>query len=158
MIAHHQFEAAFAYDDAREVLLALHRSISARQAAEQLDFHALLPAEKLVSYLLWFDKEVANGCLMLFFQGDHAAYALEMLDALEMVGAERNWRLFEQALSVFPLGRPARSRARRTDQLYAAGDRAHLLLSALDRSFAYEAEDALTLGVIYLEAALIGVA
>lgn len=144
-------ERAFDTDDAYAILLALADWVTARHGMQGLDFAALSPAERMIFCLLWYDAEVANGCLETFFQGEHGGYAQEILDMLERVDALKNYSLFSLALSVFPFSRPAADAQQRFGQLHAAGDRGQLLLKALDRSYAYEAEDALMQGVIYLE-------
>ncbi|MBZ0293530.1 MAG: DMP19 family protein [Anaerolineae bacterium] len=146
-----EIERVFDADDAYIILLALADMIATKQAQQGLDFAELAAGERMVFYLLWFDTEVANGCLETFFQGEHGSYALEMLAALECIGAVKNYSLFSLALSVFPFSRPAQDSQQRFGQLHAAGDRGQMLLKALDRSYALEAEDALMQGVIYLE-------
>ena len=142
-----QIAAAFEFDDAYEVILALHMFVREKQARKGLPFTDLSPEEQLVYYALWFDAEVAHGGLLEFFlseKGDHAQMLLLML---RTIGACSNYRLFARVLNLFPNGRPAGNRFERARQL-ASKTRD---LRMLDDAFCFLTEDVPTLAAEYLK-------
>ncbi len=141
--------AAFQLEDAYDVLIVLQRLTNRKCVEQGLRFEELSYSERLVSYILWFHTDVAIGLLGPFFASERGAHAPAILDALRLIGAVNNANIFECALSVFPFSRPARDHQQRRQQLQAAGQDRRLF-SALDRAYAYEAEDAPTLAVEYL--------
>jgi hypothetical protein len=145
-----ELEAAFDLEDSYDVLVVLQRLTQRKRAALGLEFSELSYPERLVSYILWFHTDIANGLLEQFFLSERGVYALAIRDALEVIGATSNHRILDYALSVFPLSRPATGLALRRQQVAVLSRTERLLLSALDRAYAYESEDAPTLAVEYL--------
>ena len=143
---------AFEQEDAFDVLILLQRLTTSKCEALGLSLGDLSYPERLVSYIMWFHTEVANGLLEQFLRSEHGAYAQEILEALDVIGAASNYAIFECALSAFPLSRPSRDHQQRRGQVARLGRERRLLLAALDRAYAYESEDAPTLTVEYLEA------
>ncbi len=143
-------DAAFQLEDSYDVLIVLQRLTNRKCVDLGLSFADLSYSERLVSYILWFHTDVAIGLLEPFFVSERGTHAQAMLEALQLIGAINNANIFECALSVFPFSRPSREHAQRRQQLHDAGQGRRMLFNALDRAYAYEAEDAPTLAVEYL--------
>ncbi len=142
-----EIAAAFEFDDAYEVMLALHLFVREKQARQGLQFDDLTPEEQLVYYALWYDAEVAHGGLLEYFLSETGDRAIDLLLMLRMIGACQNLRLFGRVLALFPNGRPAGNRFERARQLSGR----YRELQALDDAFCFLAEDVPTLAAEYLK-------
>jgi hypothetical protein len=139
--------AAFEFDDAYEVILALHMHVREKQARLGLHFDDLSPEEQMVYHALWYDAEVAHGGLLEFFLSEKGDHTIPLLLMLRTIGACQNHRLFARVLALFPDGRPATNRFERARQLSGR----FRDLRTLDDTFCFLAEDVPTLAAEYLK-------
>lgn len=145
-----EVEDAFSWPNEYDIVIALAGLTKERGKLRGIDLDDLSPNERVVIYIPWFDAEIANGGFHQFFTNSSGDYSFAILQSLKDINAENTVRLFEQALSVFPIGKPSEDRFTRIDQLENAGDSAIELLSSLQQEYYSQQESIFTLAARYL--------
>ena len=95
----------------------------------------LSPPERATITAYFLALEISNGGIEQFFINPAGDRWRETHDALKTVGATRLADLFEEALSVFPNGRPSTDQLTRCHQYEEAGGHAEQLLLKLTNAY-----------------------
>ncbi len=112
-----------------------------------------LGLESRMVYLLWsLDGEIHNGGFDQLFANPLGDHALELVDALETVGAEASRSLLSEALADFPGGAPSKDREIRWAQLekLAATGAYSAKLNELDAKYCESADNLNELIQVYM--------
>ncbi|MFT7051509.1 MAG: hypothetical protein ACJAZK_002120 [Psychroserpens sp.] len=72
------------------------------KASEMNDFSELSQPEQTFIYIDVFESELVNGGVFDFFYNTSGAYAHEVLEAYEAIGAKESVELVNQAIKSFP--------------------------------------------------------
>lgn len=110
--------------------------------------------EKEVQELIavWFlDSEVNNGGFNQFYWNSAGEFALEALEGLETIGADKRASILEAANSEFPNGKPSENREKRQQELELIEQSFASKLDGLDSEYYACKEDVVDLLAQYLQ-------
>jgi len=129
----HSVDEALGHASDNDFAIAMSNLLFDREAA--VGYEALTPSEQVVFCLDGLEREVNNGGFHQFFLNSSGDHSLATPPALRALGAVRVAAIVEQALAVFPAGRPAQEPSRRRAQVEALGESQLGDLERLDAAF-----------------------
>jgi hypothetical protein len=145
---------ALAHNEPYEVIVMLIGLLHEDGNDVSWDVDKLKPAPQAAILAMWFDGEINNGGFVQYLTNPTGRFALETLDMLRAIGAEKSIDLLESALTIFPNGIPSKDDVEREHQVQEAGEEAWKLIKGLTSQyyslFETQSEDVPALAVAYI--------
>jgi len=100
-----------------------------------MGFDKLTGIEKIVLYVSSLDFEITMSDLYTYYNNSSGEYAVDVVGALEAIGAFEAAQIIKKANFIFPKGTPSRNRKTRIDELRRLGKKGESILDNLTDEF-----------------------